>query len=148
MTLDAPLLVGDAMTAPGMSQSGSTDDPDFLTDDEAHAVVRRLGFHIRDAGLLSSALARPRTTVFGEDAYPDLATKTAAMFESLVRNHPLLDGNKRLAVVLTWTFLLNNGFRLEHTEDEAYDFTIAAAAEGKLTLDAMRHWFADRMRPD
>jgi death-on-curing protein len=130
-----------------MSQSGSTDDPDFLTDEEAHAVVRRLGFHIRDAGLLSSALARPRTTVFGEDAYPDLATKTAAMFESLVRNHPLLDGNKRLAVVLTWTFLLNNGFRLEHTEDEAYDFTIAAA-EGKLTLDAMRHWFADRMRPD
>ena len=98
---------------------GSTDDPDFLTDDEAFAVVPRLGFHIRDAGLLSSALARPRTTVFGEDAYPDLATKTAAMFESLVLNYPLLDGNKRLAVVLTWTFLLNSGFRLEHSEDDA-----------------------------
>ena len=130
-----------------MSPSGSADDPDFLTDDEAFAVVRRLGFHLRDAGLLSSALARPRTTVFGEDAYPNLPTKTAAMFESLVRNHPLLDGNKRLAVVLTWTFLLNNGYRLEHTEDEAYDFTIAAA-EGKLTLDAMRDWFAARMRAD
>ena len=47
----------------------------------------------------------------------------AALFESLVRNHPLLDGNKRLAVVLTWTFLLNNGRALEHDEDDAYDFT-------------------------
>src|SRR6476469_7486011 len=119
---------------------GSTDDPDFLTDEEAFAVVRRLGFHIRDAGLLSSALARPRTTVFGEDAYPDLPTKTAAMFESLVRNHPLLDGNKRLAVVLTWTFLLNNGYRLEHSEDDVYYFA-AAAAESKLTIDVVRDWF-------
>src|SRR6478752_4477935 len=130
-----------------MSPPGSADDPDFVTDEEAFAVVRRLGFHLRDAGLLSSALARPQTTVFGEDAYPDLATKTAAMFESLVRNHPLLDGNKRLAVVLTWTFLLNNGYRLEHTEDDAYDFTVAAA-EGKLTIDVVRDWFSDRMRVD
>lgn len=130
-----------------MSQPGWGDDPDFLTDDEAFAVVRLLGFQFRDAGLLSSALARPRTTVFGEDAYPDLATKTAALFESLVRNHPLLDGNKRLAVTLTWTFLLNNGYRLEHTEDDAYEFTIAAA-EGKLTLDEMRDWFATRIRAD
>jgi death-on-curing protein len=123
------------------------DDVDYLTDDEAFAIVQRLGFYLRDAGLLSSAIARPRTTVFGDDAYPDLPTKTAALFESLVRNHPLLDGNKRLAVVLTWTFLLNNGFRLEHTEDEAYDFTIAAAA-GRLTLEDIRVWFAGRLRPD
>ena len=120
---------------------------EFLTDDEAYAVVQHLGFHLRDAGLLSSAIARPRTTVFGEDAYPDLVTKAAAMFESLVRNHPLLDGNKRLAVVLTWTFLLNNGYRLEHTEDEAYDFTIAAA-EGKLTVESMRDWFAGHLTRD
>jgi death-on-curing protein len=120
--------------------------PDYLTDDEAFAVVDRLGFHVRDAGLLSSAIARPRTTVFGEDAYPDLATKAAALFESLVRNHPLLDGNKRLAVVLTWTFLLNNGFRLEHTEDDAYDFTIAAAS-GELTLQEIREWLSSHLRP-
>ena len=128
-----------------------TSDPDeptdHLTDDEAFAVVARLGYHIRDAGLLSSAIARPRTTVFGEDAYPDLATKAAALFESLVRNHPLLDGNKRLAVVLTWTFLLNNGHALEHDEDDAYDFTIAVAA-GRMNLDGIRDWFAGRMRPD
>lgn len=122
-------------------------ETDYLTDDEAWAVVAHLGFHIRDAGLVSSAIARPRTTVFGDDAYPDLATKAAALFESLVRNHPLLDGNKRLAVVLTWTFLLNNGFALEHSEDDAYDFTIAAAA-GQLSLDDIRDWFAARTRPD
>lgn len=120
---------------------------DYLTDDEAWAVVAHLGFHLRDAGLLSSAIARPRTTVFGDDAYPDLPAKAAALFESLVRNHPLLDGNKRLAVVLTWTFLLNNGFVLDYSEDEAYDFTIAAAS-GQLTLTDIREWFASRMRPD
>ena len=74
-------------------------------------------------------------------------TTAAALFESLVRNHRLLDGNKRLAVVLTWTFLLNNGFVLDHGEDEAYDFTIAAAA-GQLTLDDIRGWFSARMRPE
>lgn len=121
-------------------------ETDYLTDDEAWAVVAHLGFHIRDPGLLSSAIARPRTTVFGEDAYPDLSTKAAALFESLVRNHPLLDGNS-LAVVLTWTFLLNNGFALEHEEDDAYDFTIAAAT-GELTLDLIRDWFAGHLRPD
>jgi death-on-curing protein len=122
------------------------EEQDYLTDDEAFAVVDRSGFHVRDAGLLSSAIARPRTTVFGEDAYPDLTTKAAALFESLVRNHPLLDGNKRLAVVLTWTFLLNNGFRLEHTEDDAYDFTIAAAS-GELTLQEIRGWLSSHLRP-
>ena len=133
--------------APDNGPQTSNDNVDYLTDDEAFAVVQRLGFYLRDAGLLSSAIARPRTTVFGEDAYPDLPTKTAALFESLVGNHPLLDGNKRLAVVLTWTFLLNNGFRLEHTEDHAYDFTMAAAA-GQLALEDIRDWFAGRLRPD
>ena len=63
-----------------------------------------------------------------------------------MRNHPLLDGNTRLAVVLTWTFLLNNGFRLEHTEDDAYDFTIAAAS-GELTLQEIREWLSSHLRP-
>lgn len=120
----------------------TTPEPDFLTDDEAWAIVERLGFHIRDAGLLQSALARPRTTIFGDDAYPDLATKAAAMFESLVRNHPLLDGNKRLAVVLTWTFLSVNGTELEYGEDEAYDFVIAAAS-GRSTLEDITAWIRE-----
>ncbi len=51
---------------------------------------------IRDIGLLGSAVARPQTTLFGEDAYPDLWTKAAALLHSIVKNHALVDGNKRL----------------------------------------------------
>jgi len=122
------------------------DRVDYLTEDEALAVVNRLGFHVRDLGLLGSALARPRASAFGEDAYPDLITKAAAMFESLVRNHALFDGNKRLSVVLTWTFLLNNGTELVHGEDEAFDFVVVTAA-GERTLEEIREWFADHAHP-
>jgi len=124
------------------------DAPTPTVDDLLALSRRQLGREpeIRDRGLLESAAGRPTVTVFGEDAYPDLTTKAAALFESLVRNHPLLDGNTRLAVVLTWTFLLNNGFRLEHTEDDAYDFTIAAAS-GELTLQEIREWLSSHLRP-
>ncbi len=64
---------------------------------------------IRDAGLLGSAAARPRTTVFGEDAYPDLVTKAAALLQSIVKGHPLIDGNKRLGWLATAVFLEING---------------------------------------
>ena len=56
---------------------------------------------IRDMGLLGSAAARPQTTVFGEDAYPDIWTKAAALLQSVVKNHPLIDGNKRLGWLST-----------------------------------------------
>lgn len=82
---------------------------------------------IRDAGLLASAVDRPRTTVFGEDAYPSIMDKAAALMESLARNHPLIDGNKRLALAGVIAFLGINGFRLKFTNDEAYEFTIAVA---------------------
>lgn len=126
-----------------------TDVPevDYLTDEDARDWARELGFHIKDAGLLSSAIARPRASAFGEDAYPDLVTKAAALFESLVRNHALHDGNKRLSVVLTWSFLLNNNVRLRHTKKEAYDFALAAAA-GELTFEQIRGWFAAHAQPD
>ena len=64
---------------------------------------------IRDAGLLGSAAARPRTMVLGEDAYPDLWTKAAALLQSIVKSHPLVDGNKRLGWLATATFLELNG---------------------------------------
>ena len=82
---------------------------------------------LRDAGLLQSALARPQTTVFGEDAYPALEAKAAALMHSLARNHPLIDGNKRLALAGTIAFLGVNGRRLTLTNDEAYDLTMAVA---------------------
>jgi death-on-curing protein len=67
----------------------------YLDIEDALQVVDRYGFHIRDVGLLASALARPATTVVGAEAYGDLATKAAALLESVARFHPLIDDNKR-----------------------------------------------------
>ena len=83
---------------------------------------------IRDAGLIDSAAHRPRTTAFGEDAYPDLHSKAAAILHSILRNHPLVDGNKRLAWVACRTFLAVNGADFTPDEDAAVDFVMRAAA--------------------
>ena len=82
---------------------------------------------IRDVGLLEAALARPRATAFGSDAYPTLTDKAAALLHSLAKNHALVDGNKRLALAGTIAFLGLNGLRLTYTNDEAYDLIIAVA---------------------
>jgi len=83
---------------------------------------------VRDHGLLASALARPQTTVFGADAYPDLPTKAAALLHSLARNDALADGNKRLAWLATYVFLDINGCRVIATDDEVVAFVLAVAA--------------------
>lgn len=83
---------------------------------------------VRDAGLLEAALARPKATVFGSDAYPSLDEKAAALAHSIARNHALVDGNKRLALAGLIAFLGVNGRRLTMTNDEAYDLIIAIAA--------------------
>ena len=73
---------------------------------------------------------RPQTTVFGEDAYPDLETKAAALLDSIANNHALVDGNKRLALAATIAFLGVNGRRLTLTNDEAHDLVMAVASGG------------------
>lgn len=83
---------------------------------------------VRDHGLLASALARPQTTVFGEDAYPELHTKAAALLHSLARNHALVDGDKRLAWLATYVFLDLNGQPSEASTDEVVDLVLAVAA--------------------
>jgi death-on-curing protein len=84
---------------------------------------------IRDIGLLGAAAARPQTTVFGEDAYPDLWTKAAALLQSIVNNHPLVDGNKRLGWLATAVFLdLNAIDPVRATNDDVYDLVMAVAA--------------------
>ena len=81
---------------------------------------------IRDLGLLGSAAARPQATAFGEDAYPDLWTKAAAILHSIVKNHALVDGNKRLGWLATGVFLEINGIQVTHVSNDAvYDFVIA-----------------------
>lgn len=86
---------------------------------------------VRDIGLLESACARPRTSVLGADAYPTLAEKAAALVHSLAKNHPLVDGNKRLTLAALIVFLGVNGRRLTWSNDEAYDF-IMDVAEGRV----------------
>jgi len=106
----------------------------YLTLEELlHVAERATGAPValRDAGLLEAAAARPRANAFGEDAYPDLHTKAAALLVSICVNHALVDGNKRLALAGAITFLGVNGWRLTLTNDEAYDLVIAVA-EGSL----------------
>lgn len=84
---------------------------------------------IRDIGLLGSAAARPQTTVFGEDAYADLFTKAAALLHSIVSNHALVDGNKRLGWLATAVFLELHGVDATRiSNDDVYDLVIDVAA--------------------
>jgi death on curing protein len=97
---------------------------------------------IRDVGLLGSAAARPQTTAFGEDAYPDIWTKAAALLHSIVKNHALVDGNKRLGWLATAVFLEINGVEISRaSNDDVYDFVIDVAA-GQPTVDTI----AERLR--
>ena len=84
---------------------------------------------IRDVGLLGSAVARPQTTAYGADAYPDIWTKAAALLVSIVKNHALVDGNKRLGWLATAVFLDINGVDvLVANNDDVYDLVMEVAA--------------------
>jgi death-on-curing protein len=94
-----------------------------------HVAERVLGeVQVRDHGLLESALARPKASVFGADAYPSLDAKAGALVHSLARNHALVDGNKRLALAGLIAFYGLNGRRLTLSNDEAHDLIIAIAS--------------------
>ena len=83
---------------------------------------------IRDVGLLESALGRPRATAYGQDAYPDIHTKAAALLHSLATNHGLVDGNKRLAWVATRLFYGMNGWDIVAGPEEKFDLVMAVAS--------------------
>ena len=94
---------------------------------------------IRDIGLLGSAVARPQTSVFGEDAYPDVYSKAAALLQSIVNNHPLVDGNKRLAWSATKVFLLINGEQITYDVDDA-EKVVVGVASGTYSLEQLTDW--------
>jgi death-on-curing protein len=94
---------------------------------------------IRDAGLLAAAAARPQITVFGDDAYPTFEDKAAALLHSLVRNHALVDGNKRLAWSAARVFCLLNGRDLTYTIDDAEELMLSAAS-GRLDVPQIAAW--------
>lgn len=103
----------------------------YLTEEQLVGLAKKLFDDpppIRDFGLLGAAAARPQTSAFGEDAYPDIWTKAAALLHSIVKNHPLIDGNKRLGWFATAFFLgANQVEKIDGTTDEAYDLVIRVA---------------------
>jgi death on curing protein len=115
-----------------------TDPVEYLDLDDVLALATRLlgdPIPIRDVGLLGSAIARPRTTVGGRDAYPDVWAKAAALLQSVVNNHALIDGNKRLGWLATAVFLELNGVDITGAvSNDVYDLVIDVASAG-ITLD-------------
>lgn len=101
---------------------------------------------VRDPGAQEAAISRPQATFGGEDLYPDPATKAAALLESLVSNHPFVDGNKRTATMSAELFLLFNGFELLADDDDLYQVTMAAA-RGELGAEELAIWFRQRLEP-
>ena len=99
---------------------------------------------LRDRGALEAALARPAMTFGGEDLYPDVAAKAAALMHSLVMNHPYIDGNKRVGAHASLLFLLINGYQAEISVGELEEITMTVA-RGELDAEALAIWFRQRI---
>ena len=119
---------------------------EYLTLEDALSLIEDLTVGpVRDLGLLDSALHRPATMLWGHDVYATIDEKAAALLDSLVRNHPLADGNKRLGWLATLVFLDINGHWVEAPDDDAYQLVMDVAA-GRLSLkevtEALSRWHA------
>lgn len=100
----------------------------YLGLEDLLAIAEDLGVaSVRDLGLLDSAAHRPQSSLYGREAYPGIHLKAAVLLESIVRNHPLVDGNKRLGWLSAVVFLGLNGLDLDAPDDEAYDLVIGVA---------------------
>lgn len=97
---------------------------------------------LRDLGLLAAAVARPQATFDGQDLYPDRFTKTAALLDSLIHNHPFVDGNNRVAITAAAFFLALNGRRLTVSNENMERFTLLAA-QSQLTFEQMTKWLQE-----
>jgi death-on-curing protein len=118
----------------------------YLTPEQVLFIHSRLisetgGSHgIRDLGLLLSALGRPQATFEGKDLYIEIFSKAASMMDSLVRNHPFVDGNKRTAITTVVIFLSMNGYQLRAGNEETVRFTLLCA-QSILSLEDITNWF-------
>ena len=100
---------------------------------------------LRDLGMLESALGQPRQTFGGEDLYPSLPSKAAALSFSLIMNHPFIDGNKRVGHAAAEALLMMNGFELAADIDEA-EAEILAVAAGQRTREEFQEWIEQHVR--
>jgi len=102
---------------------------EYLTTEDLLALASDLGVGpVQDVGLLDSAAHRPSAGVLGREAYADIDAKAGALLESIVVNHPLVDGNKRLGWLAVVVFYGLNDLDLEAPDDDAYDLVIAVAS--------------------
>lgn len=102
----------------------------------------QVGFQIKDIGLLDSALARPKTSLFGEDAYQTLELKGAALMHSIIKNHPMIDGNKRSSWIALNAFFEINGKTVNAKTEDAFEFVLAVATDA-MNLEQMASWIKD-----
>jgi death-on-curing protein len=120
----------------------------FLTTEQVLFLHARLidetgGSHgVRDLGLLLSAVGRPQASFEGQDLYPDLFSKAAALLDSLIRNHPFIDGNKRTGVSAAGVVLVRNGFHLTASNPDLEALAIAVA-QSKTTIEAIASWLRE-----
>jgi death-on-curing protein len=98
------------------------------------------GHGVRDLSMLLSALGRPLASFDDQDLYPDIYTKSAALMDSLIRNHPFVDGNKRTGIAAAALFLRLNGYRLTAANSDLEKFTLQVA-RSELALEAIASWF-------
>ncbi len=101
------------------------------------------GSGLRDRGALGSASARPAMTFGGEDLYPDIASKAAALMHSLVMNHPFVDGNERVGAYAAVLFMKFKGYELVMTSKELEEVTLAVA-RGGMEVEPLAIWFRQR----
>ena len=122
---------------------------DYLSADDILEIAASVlpTLDVRDIGLLESAAGRPRTSAFGRDAYPSFAEKVAALIHSLARNHPLVDGNKRLAWSAGRVVCLLNCRDLDLSVDDA-EALIVGAATGELDVPALAERISSVVRAD
>ena len=125
-----------------------SDEPvDYLTTEDLLEIAAGVigDVAVRDEGLLASAAGRPRSSAFGDEAYPTFAGKAAALMHSLARNHALVDGNKRLAWAATRVFCLLNGRDLALDVDEA-EALVQAVARGELEASEIAAVIEEHLR--
>ncbi len=124
----------------------------YLTAEQVLFIHARLitetgGSHgVRDLSMLLSAVGRPQASFDDQDLYPDLFCKAAALLDSLIRNHPFVDGNKRTGITAASLFLQLNGYRLAATNSELEKITLEVA-QAQLNVAIIAAWFQDNTQP-
>jgi death on curing protein len=116
----------------------SEPEPEYLElEDLLELAALLLGDHppVKDVGLLGAAASRPRITVAGEDAYPDIWAKAAALLQSIVKSHPLVDGNKRLGWLAAAVFLELNGYEVTKAPNDAVYELVLNVTAGRQSVD-------------